>query len=132
MAGQGTTTVDFGAFPGKSDTSVAVSAPSIGAGSLVEAWIFPTATADHSADEHMVETIKVFAGNVQAGVGFTIYAFNTSQLNEPLGEFGQGRNHLSTGTAAANSGQGANTTVGSVGGRGTRIYGQFTVAWVWN
>ena len=132
MAGQGTTTLDFGAFPGASDASVFVSAPTIGAGSLVEAWIFPAATADHSADEHLVETIKVVAGNVQAGVGFTIYGLNTSQLNEPLGEFGQGRNHLSTGTAAANTGFGANTHAGSVGGRGTRIYGQFNVAWVWN
>ena len=114
MGAQGTTTVNFGAFPGGSDTSVAVTGQaSILAGSLVEAWIMPTATGDHTADEHLVETLKVMAGNVVAGTGFTIYAVNTSQLNEPL---------LATGR----------TTVESVGGQGTRLYGQFTVGWVWN
>ena len=132
MSAQGTATLDFGAFPGASDASVFVAAPAITGASLVEAWIFPAATADHSADEHLVETVRVVAGNVQAGVGFTIYGFNTSQLNEPLTEYGAGRNHLSTGTAAANTGFGANTRVGSVGGIGTRIYGKFNVGWVWN
>lgn len=74
MAGQGTTTINFGAFPGTTDTSVAVSAPAIAANSLVEAWIFPATTADHSADEHFIEPPLIVAGNVQAGVGFTIYA----------------------------------------------------------
>lgn len=72
MAAQGTTTVNFGAKA--TDTSVAVSAPAITAGQLVEAWIFPAATASNTVDNHWVETIHVVAGNVQAGVGFTIYA----------------------------------------------------------
>jgi hypothetical protein len=132
MSSQGTATLDFGAFPGASDASVFVAAPTITGASLVEAWIFPAATPDHSADEHLVETLRVMAGNVQAGVGFTIYGFNTSQLNEPLKEFGQGRNHRSIGTAAQSTGYGANTHVPSVGGQGTRLYGKFNVAWVWN
>ena len=75
MSGNGTATINFGSFPGATDTSVAVTGQgSILAGSLVEAWIFPTATADHSADEHWVDPPEVFAGNVSAGVGFTIYA----------------------------------------------------------
>jgi hypothetical protein len=75
----GTTSVDFGAFPGKSDASVAVTGQTgIVAGSLVEAWIRPVATADHTADEHLVENIKIVAGNIVAGTGFTIYAFNTT------------------------------------------------------
>jgi hypothetical protein len=79
MGAQGTTTIDFGAFPGKSDASVAVTGQAgIVAGSLVEAWIRPVATADHTDTEHMVETIKVFAADIVAGTGFTIYAFNTS------------------------------------------------------
>jgi len=131
MGATGTTTIDFGAFPGSSDTSVAVSQPSILSGSLVEAWIMPTATADHSADEHWIEPIKVMAGNVVAGVGFTIYATIHPQTTEPLVEYGQGRNHISTGTAAANTGYGANTHRSSVGGKAHRLYGQFTVAWVW-
>ena len=71
MAAQGTTTIDFG--PAATDTSVAVSAPAITGTQLVEAWLFPTATTDNTADNHWVDHIRVTAGNVQAGVGFTIY-----------------------------------------------------------
>src|SRR5689334_13984305 len=103
MGAQGSTTIDFGAFPGKSDTSVAVTGQAaIVAGSLVEAWIRPEATADHSADEHLVETLRVSAGNIVAGTGFTIYGLNSSELIEALT------------------------------GKGTRLYGLWTVAWVWN
>lgn len=72
MAAQGTTTIDFGT--GSTDTSVAVSSAGITGGSLVEAWIFPSATASNTADNHWVEDMSVVAGNIQAGVGFTIYA----------------------------------------------------------
>jgi len=55
----GTTTIDFGAFPGATDATVAVTGQAaIVAGSLVEAWIRPVATADHTADEHRVEEIS--------------------------------------------------------------------------
>lgn len=82
MAGSGVTTLDFGAFPGGTDASVAVTGQgSIVSGSLVEAWIRPVATADHSADEHMVESFKVYAGNIQSGTGFTIYGHSTAQWN---------------------------------------------------
>jgi len=85
MGAQGTTTIDFGAFPGSSHATVAVTGQaSILAGSLVEAWLFPAATADHTADEHVVETIKVMAGDVVAGTGFTVYALNTNTLTEQL------------------------------------------------
>ena len=74
MAAQGTTTIDFGAFPGKTDVTLAVASAGIGAGALVEAWIYPVATASHSADEHMVEDFEVHAHSVSAGVGFSITA----------------------------------------------------------
>jgi len=52
---QGTTTVDFGAFPGKTDATATVSGQAgITGTSLVEAWIFPTATADHSRSDSRV------------------------------------------------------------------------------
>lgn len=71
--------VDFGAFPGAGSATVAVTGQTgILASTLVEAWVFPKATADHSADEHWVESIKVVAGGVVAGTGFTIYAMNTA------------------------------------------------------
>ena len=69
---QGTTTVDFGT--GKTDVSVAVSAPTISGGQLVEAWIFPATTASNTTDNHWVEDLHIVAGGVSAGVGFTIYA----------------------------------------------------------
>lgn len=133
MGATGKTTVNFGAFPGKSDASVNVTGQaSIVAGSLVEAWIFPDATADHSADEHLVESIRVVAGNIIPGTGFTIYAFNTNEILLPKVEYGATRNHRSLGTAAQNTGYGANTLIRSSGGGGTFLYGLFTVAWVWN
>ena len=102
MGAQGTASLDFGAFPGSSDTSVVITGQAaILSGSLAEAWIFPAVTADHTADEHLVEELKVMAGNVVAGVGFTIYG-----LHEP--------------------------SVNSVDGVGTRLYGIFNVGWVWN
>ncbi len=126
MGATGKTTIDFGAFPGKSDASVAVTGQAaITANSLIEAWIRPEATIDHTADEHLVETLKVIAGNIVAGTGFTIYGFNTSQLNEPLEQLATGRFRQ---VAAPVHGYNAP----SRGGGGTRIYGQWTVAWAWN
>lgn len=126
MGAQGTVTLDFGAFPGSSDASVAVTGQaSILSGSLVEAWIVPAATADHSADEHIAETIRVYAGNIVAGTGFTVYGVNTSTLNEPLETAGVGGFR-----PAATSVYGY--VQPSVGGRGTRIYGTWNIGWVWN
>lgn len=106
----GTGIIDFGAFPGQSDTSLVITGQSgILSGSVVSAWLAPIGTADHSADEHLMETIRVIAGNIVVGTGFTIYALNTSQLNEPV-KYPPKRGG---------------------GGRGTRIWGQWTVAWNW-
>lgn len=125
MGAQGTTTVDFGAFPGVSDTSVVIAETGVSASSLVEAWLYPVDTADHTADEHLVETITIRAGNVQAGVGFTIYAMNYSQVNEPLETAGPSRFRSAATTVYGYAAP-------SVGGQGTLIYGLWTVAWVWN
>lgn len=85
MGAQGTANLDFGAFPGASDASVAVTGQTgIVGSSLVEAWLFPTATADHSADEHIVEPLEVYAGNIVAGTGFTIYGINRTPLGDTL------------------------------------------------
>lgn len=118
----GTAVLDFGAFPGSSHASVAVTGQAaIVAGSLVEAWIRAEATADHTADEHMMETLKVFAADIVGGTGFTIHGLNTSQLNEPLRAPA-----IKTGPTAS-----INNPEPSVGGIGTRIWGRWTVAWAW-
>lgn len=80
----GSATVDFGAYPGTDMATVAVTGQvDIVGGSIVQAFIRPVATADHSADEHMVWPFRVFAGNVIAGTGFTIYVLNDLRQTEP-------------------------------------------------
>lgn len=82
MSAQGTATLDFGVHPGDSEASVAVTGQTnILAGSLVEAWVALTATSDHSADEHRLEKLKILAGDVVAGTGFTIYGEGESDGN---------------------------------------------------
>lgn len=123
----GTATLDFGAFPGASDASIAVASAAIGAGDRPMAWIFPVATADHSADEHMLETFEVFAHSVAAGVGFTISGFNRSELFEPLERFRSVR--LTTLAGAATVLATPGLQMPTQGGRGTRIYGTWTIGW---
>jgi hypothetical protein len=115
MGAQGTTTINFGAFPGKSDTSVAVTGQaSILAGSLVEAWLFPVATGDHSADEHLAEPLIVIAGNVVAGTGFTIYGFMPA---------GSRYDSVSPERLKDTIEKATNSSM---------PYGSWTVAWCWN
>lgn len=121
MGAQGTTTVDFGSFPGSSHTKVTVTGQaSILSSSLVEAWVVPIATSDHTADEHVLEPIRVYVSDVVAGTGFTIHAINTWTQPQP-----------------------DNTQTKKVGGAGVvrpgvsdsiafLCFGQFTVGWVWN
>lgn len=123
---QGLTTIDFGAFPGSSDASLAITGQAgIDSTSVVTAWLQPADTDDHTADEHRIETISVMAGNVIGGTGFTIYAQNTSQTNEPLLDNGASTSRPAATTVYGYTGM-------SVGGKGTRIYGKWTVAWKWS
>lgn len=130
----GTTTIDFGAFPGKSDASVAVTGQAtIVAGSKVNAWLRLVDSADHTADEHWVESLRVFAGGIVAGTGFTIYARNDNPINEPL--FPSAAQPAVAVAAAAitteDSDEGGRSPLAGVGGIGTRIYGVWNVQWIW-
>lgn len=131
-ANVGTATVDFGAFPGSSHASVVVTGQAgIVAGSVVQAWIRPVATADHSADEHMLETLRVHASDIVAGTGFTVNAFNAGTINEP-DVAAVSRDGVSQ-IAARPGGRGRQDGLtAAVGGKGTRIYGQWTIAWSWS
>jgi hypothetical protein len=71
---KGIAEVDFGAFPGGTEATVAVALPGVGTSGPVVAWVQAKDTADHSADEHWAESVRVTAGGVELGVGFTIYA----------------------------------------------------------
>ena len=81
MGAQGSATIDFGAFPGKSDAATTVSAVGIADADLAEAWIRPVASADHSADEHLVETIRFHAIAVGGFAVIAVQAFNTGSGN---------------------------------------------------
>ena len=99
--------LDFGAFPGSSDCSLAITGQAaITATSAVEAWIVPVATTDHSSDEHLIEKLRVFAGNIVAGTGFTIYLIDDNRLPEP--------------------------STSQFKGSSPKVYGKWSVNWVWN
>ncbi len=69
----GTTSVNFGSK--STDTTATVTGQtSILSGSLVDVRLYPSATASNTADNHWVEDLEVYAGNVVAGTGFTVYA----------------------------------------------------------
>lgn len=130
----GTALVDFGAFPGASDASLAITGKTDILGtSRVEAWILPADTADHTADEHLVETISVKAHSPVAGVGFTISMQNTNQLTEPLVRMrGRGPTYRSPNPTLAGqlqTAQGLQTPTS--GGRGTLIWGKWNVGWAY-
>lgn len=111
MGAQGSTTINFGSFPGATDASVAVTGQTgITGGSAVEAWISLTATSNHSADEHWVDPPEIYAGNIVAGTGFTIYAVVKKRC-----EIGP----TSDSTRIRNI-------------DAPMQYGQWTVNWVWN
>lgn len=131
ILGSGTSIIDFGSGGASHATLAVTGQAAILAGSLVYCWIKPEATVDHSADEHLVETIKVFASDVSAGVGFTLHALNTSEAVEPdippaamLG--------WSSGTGGASGlGQAARNNLPNRGGKGTLIRGKWSVGWMY-
>jgi hypothetical protein len=128
MAAQGTAVVDFGAFPGAASASVTVTGQTgIGAGSLVEAWVWPAATADHTVGEHLVEQLRVVAHTITPGVGFVIDAQCTATLPEGLTASGPGAPGVAT-TVERSIGASPPT----IGGLLPRLYGQWNIAFVWN
>lgn len=78
--GQGVRIVDLGAFPGAGEgTYVVTGQPDILPTASVRAWVTPVATDDHSADEHRLEPLLAFAGDVVAGVGLTLTVTPTQE-----------------------------------------------------
>jgi len=71
----GSATLDFGAFPGSSEASIAVAAATVGAGSKAWAyWRADDTSVDHSADDHKYAAALIaLSVLVTAGVGLTIY-----------------------------------------------------------
>lgn len=117
MPASGTALVDFGAFPGACDASVGVTGQSgITTASLVEAWLIPVATADNTADEHIMPGApRVIAGAIIDGVGFTVYANASPGVPIARVQVGRGRDNYSPTDRLE-----------------PLPTGQWSVAWVWN
>lgn len=85
VSSAGSALIDFGPFPGTSNTSLSVSGqPRIGSTSILNAWVMPASTTDHTSDEHQFETLRVTAGAIIPGSGFTIYGINTGNQDTRL------------------------------------------------
>jgi len=86
--GQGTATIDFGAYPGSNEASIAITGlTTISATSKAEAYIMADDTsANHTAADHryIAALMGLTCGTPSAGVGFTIYARSTQK---PQGAF---------------------------------------------
>lgn len=80
----GTAIVDFGAYPGSNEASVAVTGQTtISATSKAEAFIMADDTSvDHTANDHKYGAlfIGLSCGTPTASTGFTIYARSTEKL----------------------------------------------------
>lgn len=81
----GTATIDFGAFPGSNEASVAVTGQtSILGTSKAEAFVMgDDTTSDHTASDHRYFSalVGLSCGTPTAGTGFTIYARSTEKLS---------------------------------------------------
>ena len=130
----GVSIVDFGAFPGASDASLAITGQTnILAGSSITCQLTPVATADHSADEHIAESLGCYAGNIIAGTGFTIYLKNNNNLKEPdVIPQAAGSLIQTSATAVGFKVCPAGKNLSDYSGQATRIYGKWSVAWHWN
>lgn len=77
-SGQGTATIDFGAFPGSNEASIAVTGlDTISATSKADAYVMADdTTSDHTASDHRYFDLLVglTCGTPTAATGFTIYA----------------------------------------------------------
>ena len=130
VLGSGTSEVDFGSGAVMATVTV-TGQTAILSGSLVQCWITPIATTDHSAQEHLVEDIKVMASDIVAGTGFTIWAFSPDRPlppdRDPLSLLGR-----QTGTGAATgAGQADRDAYRPVPGRAPLLTGKWTVAWMY-
>jgi hypothetical protein len=122
MGAQGTATLDFGAFPGSSVTTIDVAAPGVISTSAVEAWIRPVVTADHTAEDHMVVPMRVVGSYLSDG-NIRIMGFNENPIIPPM--------EPQTMVNVANTVAGR-AKVNMRRANSPMLVGQFSVWWVWN
>jgi hypothetical protein len=85
---QGTATIDFGAFPGSNEASVAVTGQAAISGtSKAEAYIMGDDTSGtHTASDHRwaAALVGLSCGTPAAGTGFTIYGRCLEKMQGPF------------------------------------------------
>jgi len=98
-----------------SDVAVTVTGQDgIQSGALLDAWILPRATADHSSDEHVMDPPRITAGNIVPNVGFTVYGL----CNDNVDSFDNTNGGSGSGVSESNEGN-------------LLTYGKWTVCWSW-
>jgi hypothetical protein len=111
----GTGLLDFGAFPGSTDAQLVITGQAaIVAGSVVEAFLLPAVTADHSIDDHWIDSPSIMAGNIVPGIGFTIYGVCPTEIG---------------GVDGVNPALGPGSISGAAGM--PRLFGKYNVGWRW-
>lgn len=122
MGAQGTATLDFGTFPGSNVAIVDVAAAGVVAGSAIEAWIRPVATADHTDTDHVAAPMKV-VGTYLSDNNIRIYGINQNDVIPP--EEDQPQTDIN---------QAPNTRMFKRRDRAPApmFVGQFNVWWCWN
>lgn len=81
----GTSTLDFGNYPGSNEASIIISGQStVKSDSIIRVYVNSSDTSvDHTANDHKYfsEFATVTSGSLVAGVGFTIYATSIHKLS---------------------------------------------------
>jgi hypothetical protein len=82
MSGQGTVTINFGAWPGSQEASVAFTDATVLSTSSVEVWVMASATtADHTANDHKyLPLLAQFTAEPNAGVGGIVHGRSLTKL----------------------------------------------------
>ncbi len=129
VLGSGTSIVNFGSGGSSHTTLNVIGQPAILAGSLVYAWVKPEATLDHSAEEHVVEDIRVYAASIIAGVGFTIHAVAGNEIISASTEARLAR--FSGVGQDAGPGQRQRGPQPAPGGLANLVFGRWSVGWLY-
>lgn len=127
VLGSGTSVIDFGGGAPMATVTVTGQAALL-AGSLVYCWIKPEATTDHSEHEHIVESIKVVAADLVAGVGFTIYGLCPDPAIAPSRPEAARYGRFSGVGTVPGAGQAARNTPNTLN-RSALLKGKWTVGW---
>jgi len=129
MGAQGTATLDFGAFPGSNVASVDVAAAGVVAGSAIEAWIRPAASADHTDVDHVVAPMKVVGTYLSDG-NIRIFGINENDVIPPLEPVAHVPGNKEAGVGGG--GKLLSPFLRLARQPSPMFVGQFNVNWVWN